>query len=176
MASDAGGLIVVRRAAQADAAHVAALVNAAFGEYRGHLKPEPSALREDADTVAPQLTAPAGGAVALRINGNGTPSAPVGVVLFRPEDADLYLGRLAVPPESRGRGIAGALIRFVEDEARRRGCPGIVLGVRIALPDNQRLFARHGFREVSRHAHDGYAQPTWIKMRKCLQAPPLPTG
>ena len=176
MTPDAGGLIVVRRAAQADAAHVAALVNAAFDEYRGRLKPEASALREDADTIAPQLTAPAGGAVAQRINGNGVPSAPIGVVLFRLEDDDLYLGRLAVPPASRGRGVAGALIRFVGDEARRRGCPGIVLGVRIALPDNQRLFARHGFMEISRHAHEGYAQPTWIKMRKSLQAPPPPTG
>jgi hypothetical protein len=70
----------------------------------------------------------------------------------------------------RGGGVAGALIRFVEDEARRRHCAGVVLGVRIALPENQRLFARHGFVAVSRHAHDGYAAPTWIKMRKSLQS------
>jgi ribosomal protein S18 acetylase RimI-like enzyme len=161
------GTIVVRRARDADAAAIAGLVNAAFAQYRGRLVPEAGALAESAASIAAHLAMPAGAAVALRTDdGGGLYIA--GTVLFRPEGPDLYLGRLSVPPHGRGRGVAGALVRFVEDEARRRGCPGIVLGVRIALPDNQRLFRRHGFAEVSRHAHDGYDTPTWIRMRKPL--------
>jgi GNAT superfamily N-acetyltransferase len=176
MHDPSGGVLVVRRAASHDACDVAALINAAFAEYRGKLKPEASALREDATTIAPQLASPSGGAVAFRMDAAGSASRPLGAALYRPEDGDLYLGRLAVPPPARGQGLAGALIRFVEDEARRRGCAGIVLGVRIALPGNQRLFAGHGFVEVSRHTHDGFAQPTWIRMRKTLHGLMLPTG
>ena len=162
--------IIVRRAAEGDAADIAALINAAFAQYRGRLDPQPSALSETAETLAPQIATPAGAAVALRLERSGSIGPAIGAVLYKPEERDLYLGRLAVAPCARRGGIAGALIRFVEDEARRRDCPGIVLGVRIAVPDNQRLFARYGFVEISRHAHDGYAQPTWIRMRKSLLA------
>lgn len=160
--------IVVRRATAADAADIAGMINTAFAQYLGRLKPNPGALAETAETIAQQLASPAGGAVALRVNGACGPPAIMGTVLFKPEERDLYFGRLAVPPDRRGQGVAGALIRFVEDEARRRDCAGIVLGVRIVLPENQSLFARHGFAEISRHAHDGYVEPTWIKMRKPL--------
>jgi len=168
--ADQSGTIVVRRAVAADTAQIAELINAAFRQYRGKYKPEAGALSETARSILPQLAAPAGGVIALRFNGDGGAAIPVGAVLFKPEDRDLYFGRLSVPPDLRGGGVAGALIRFVEDEARRRDCAGIVLGVRIVLPENQRLFARHGFVPVSRHAHDGYAAPTWIKMRKSLQS------
>ncbi len=160
--------IIIRPATAADAADIAGMINAAFAPYQGRLKPGPSALKETAETIAPQLALPGGGAVAVRVDGTGRASAIAGTVLFKPEADDLYFGRLAVPQAQRGHGIAGALIRFVEDEARRRACAGIVLGVRIALPENQRLFAYHGFVEVSRHAHDGYPEPTWIRMRKRL--------
>jgi predicted N-acetyltransferase YhbS len=167
--AEPGGTIVVRRAVAADAAQIADLINAAFRQYRGKYKPEAGALSETAGSILPQLAAPAGGAIALRFNGDDAAAMPVGAVLFKPEEHDLYFGRLSVPPGLRGGGVAGALIRFVEDEARRRACAGVVLGVRIVLPENQSLFARHGFVPVSRHAHDGYAEPTWIKMRKSLQ-------
>lgn len=172
--ADTGRTIVVRRATAADAAGLAALINAAFLEYRGKLDPEAGALSESAETIAPQLAAPGGGAVALRIDGSGGAAATVGGVLFKPDGEDLYLGRLAVPPDRRGTGAAAALVRFIEDEARRRDCAGVVLGVRITLPGNQRLFARHGFVEISRHAHEGYANPTWIRMRKSLRPSPAP--
>jgi predicted N-acetyltransferase YhbS len=168
--AEPSGTILVRRATADDAADIAALINAAFAQYRGRLDPQPSALSETAETLAPQIAAPAGAAVALRLERSGSTGPAMGAVLYRPEEQDLYLGRLAVAPGARRSGIAGALIRFVEDEARRRDCPGIVLGVRLAVPDNQRLFARHGFVEVSRHAHDGYAHPTWMRMRKDLLA------
>ena len=64
--------------------------------------------------------------------------------------------------------MARALIAFVEDEARRLAAKTISLSVRIALPDNQRLFASCGFVEVSRDAHPGFTEPTSINMEKRL--------
>jgi ribosomal protein S18 acetylase RimI-like enzyme len=83
-------------------------------------------------------------------------------------EGDLYFGRLAVLPEARGTGLAKRLIGAVEDEARRRGLPGVRLGVRIALEANQRLFNSLGYREISREAHPGFDHPTSINMRKPL--------
>ena len=71
-------------------------------------------------------------------------------------------------PTARGLGLAARLIEAVEAEARARGLPGVRLGVRIALPANQRLFDSLGYREISREAHPGFDHPTSINMRKAL--------
>jgi GNAT superfamily N-acetyltransferase len=83
---------------------------------------------------------------------------------------EVYLGRLAVLPAWRGKGIARSLIGFVEDEARRHGAQTLSLGVRIALPAHHELFAACGFRETSRNAHPGFSEPTSIRMEKPLKA------
>ena len=84
------------------------------------------------------------------------------------DEGDLYLGRLSVLPMARGEGLAVRLIEAVEDEARHRGLPGVRLGVRVVLTDNQRLFQSLGYREISREAHEGFDYPTSINMRKAL--------
>jgi ribosomal protein S18 acetylase RimI-like enzyme len=93
--------------------------------------------------------------------------------MIKPVEGDLYLGRLAVVPSARGRGIARRLVQGVEDEAARRGLTGVRLGVRIVLTENQRLFAALGYVETSREAHPGFDHPTSITMRKSLPADPL---
>lgn len=77
-------------------------------------------------------------------------------------------GRLSVAPSARGQGLAKRLIDAVEAEARRRGLPGVRLGVRVVLTDNQRLFQALGYRETSREAHPRFDHPTSINMRKPL--------
>lgn len=154
--------LVLRTASAADAPAIAATIAAAFTQYRGKLVPESSAFRETAEVIAHQLVNGSGAIVAER---NGT---MIGCVMTELLEGDLYFGRLAVLPEARGLGLAGRLIAAVEDEARRRGLPGVRLGVRIALPDNQRLFQSLGYREISREAHPGFDHPTSINMRKTL--------
>ncbi len=156
--SDSG--VSIRPATMADAPVLAATIVAAFEEYRGRLEPPSAALDETPDSIRHELASDYGGALAL-LDGHA-----VGCVLFRPEGADLYFGRLSVLPTHRGRGIAAALVHAVETEAVRRGCPGVVLGVRIALPENQEVFTRLGYAEIARHAHTGYDAPIWIEMRK----------
>jgi ribosomal protein S18 acetylase RimI-like enzyme len=152
----------LRPATIADAAAIAATIAAAFAQYRGKLVPESAAFGETAAAIAAELKKDAGAIVAER---NGE---MLGCVVTTPQEGDLYFGRLSVLPTARGLGLAKRLIAAVEQDARSRGLPGVRLGVRIALPDNQRLFVSLGYREISREAHPGFDHPTSINMRKPL--------
>ena len=152
----------LRAATFTDAPAIAAVVAAAFAQYRGKLVPESGAFRETAQGIATELEKGAGAIVAERN------SEILGCVITSPFDGDLYFGRLSVLPAARGLGLARRLIAAVEADARRRGLPGVRLGVRIALPDNQRRFQSLGYREISREAHPGFDRPTSINMRKAI--------
>jgi predicted N-acetyltransferase YhbS len=154
--------LVLRAATSADAASLAATIAAAFEEYRGKLQPESGAFRETTEAIAAELARQAGAIIAER---NGQ---VVGCVMVQLLEGDLYLGRLSVVPKARGQGIARRLVEAVEDEARRRELPGVRLGVRIVLTENQRFFTSLGYVEISREAHEGFDHPTSINMRKTL--------
>lgn len=164
--TDAGLLMqrhVLRAATLADAPALAVTILAAFEQYRGRLVPESGAFGETAEGIARELAKGAGAIIAER------DATMLGCVMTRLEEGDLYLGRLSVLPAARGSGLAGRLIDAVEAEARRRGLPGVRLGVRIALLDNQRLFNALGYREISRETHAGFDHFTSINMRKLLK-------
>ena len=145
--------------AEALAPELLALVQAAFEGLRGRLEPESSALRETLGTIRDKARREA---VALaRLDGR-----LAGCAFYRREGDDLYIGKLAVRPEQRRRGIAGRLIGFVEQQAALQGCARVTLEVRIALPDNIRLFESHGFRAYATGSYEGFAQPTYLKMAK----------
>ncbi|MFI4999613.1 MAG: GNAT family N-acetyltransferase [Reyranellales bacterium] len=155
--------LVLRAATVADAPALAATIAAAFEQYRGKLKPESGAFRETADGIAAELAKESSAIIAER---NGK---IVGCVMVTMLEGDLYLGRLSVLPEARGTGLARRLVAAVEDQARRRGLPGVRLGVRVVLTDNQKLFNSMGYAEISREAHPGFDHPTSINMRKALR-------
>ncbi|MDX8532678.1 GNAT family N-acetyltransferase [Mesorhizobium sp. VK25A] len=92
----------------------------------------------------------------------------VGCVFALERTNDFYVGKLAVEPGIQGRGIGGRLMLAVEDFARRRGKHAIELQTRIELTANHATFARLGFGETERTAHEGYDRPTSITMRKVL--------
>lgn len=152
--------LVLRSASPVDAGAIAATIAAAFEQYRGKLVPESGAFGETADAIAAELAKGSGVIVAER---NGE---MLGCVVIQELEGDLYFGRLAVLPAARGLGLAQRLIDAVEAEAKRRGLPGVRLGVRVVLTDNQRLFQSLGYREISREAHPGFDHPTSINMRK----------
>ncbi len=143
----------------ADAQAVAQLIRAAFAAQQVATDPPASALGVATETVEAHL-ARAGGAVA-EVNGR-----LVGSILWEEQDGGLYVGRVAVAPFARRRGIARILIAAADEEARRRGLPYLSLGTRLALTGNRRLFGACGFVEIAVHAHAGYTAPTWVEMRK----------
>jgi len=136
---------MIRPVLPGDAAAVADLVRLAFAAIPVALDPAPSALRETADSVRTHLAA-GGGALA---------DGPAACILWSERDGGLYVGRLAVHPKHRCRGLAG-----------------LHLGVRLALPGNRRLFARLGFTETRLRTHDGFVAPTWTEAERWLTAPP----
>lgn len=159
-----GDTLVLRTAAIADAPLLAATIAAAFEQYRGKLVPESGAFRESASGIAAELRK---GATAIVAERNGV---VLGCVMTKLEEGDLYLGRLSVLPTARGEGLAKRLIAAVEADARARGLPGVRLGVRVVLTDNQKLFNALGYREISREAHEGFDYMTSINMRKALSS------
>jgi predicted N-acetyltransferase YhbS len=154
-------VFVIRSLQQRDAAAVADLIRLAFGSQSVVTAPPPSALRVTAEEVAAHLRTGGGAAAEAACS-------LVGTALWAEQDGALYLGRLAVAPSSRGRGIAKALVAAAEAAARQMGLPRIHLSTRLSLIDNRRLFAACGFIEMARHAHPGYATPTFVDMEKRL--------
>jgi len=153
--------VTIRPFALDEAEAVCALIHRAFAAQPVATDPPSSAFQETPATIAEALTA--GGGFGAEEAGR-----LVGAVLWEEKEGGLYLGRLAVEPAARGRGVARALVGAVEVEAMRHALPRLHLSVRLSLLDNRRLFASCGFVETMRSAHPGYSEPTSIAMEKRL--------
>jgi len=151
--------LTLRLARAADAAVIADLVRLAFSTQSVRTNPPSSALKETPASVTRELQQ-GGGAV---IESDGV---MVGAVLWREEEGSLYVGRLAVHPSQRRRGIARLLMAEAEREARRRGLTRLHLGVRLPLEDNRRFFLSCGFEDVEFLSHEGFSEPTWVRMER----------
>ena len=152
---------VLRALAVADAPVILPVIQAAFRAQSAPTDPHSGALRETVESLGAQLAA--GGGAGIEAEGR-----LVAVVLWVERDGALDLGRLAVLPGWRRRGLARALIGAAEGAARQRGLRRLTLGVRLALADNRRLFTSCGFVETGVAAHAGYAVPTSARMEKRL--------
>ncbi|MBZ9888036.1 GNAT family N-acetyltransferase [Mesorhizobium sp. BR1-1-3] len=140
---------------------VLALIMRAFASMDDVIDPPSSAHLLTADTLRDKAGRETG-FVALKGD------RIVGCVFALEKVAEFYVGKLAVAPDCQGQGIGRQLMQAVEDLARSRGKAAIELQTRIELTANHAAFARLGFRETERTAHDGYARPTSVTMRKAL--------
>jgi GNAT superfamily N-acetyltransferase len=61
-----------------------------------------------------------------------------------------WLDELYVLPEKRGRGIGTALVEEVIARCRASGCAAIDLEVDQEHQDAERLYSRHGFKQLPR--------------------------
>jgi tRNA threonylcarbamoyladenosine biosynthesis protein TsaE len=154
--------IVIRAAAPREAAVVLDVMRCAFAEYRGVLKPESSVFAETEALIAGKLE---GGGGLLAIENE----RPVGCIIAEARGDRGYLGRLAVDPALRRRGLARRLMLAGEGFVRDRGLKVAEVQVRIALAGNIALFQALGYREAARRSHPGYAAPTYLVMEKSLE-------
>jgi len=145
----------------ADSDEIALLIRTAFAAQSVPTDPPASALRVSGEDVRSHLSK--GGGAVVRID-----SILAGCALWAPRDGGLYVSRVSVAPAYRRRGVATALLAAAETAARRGRFPRLLLETRLVLRDNRSLFAGLGFREVSLHAHPGYAHPTFVLMEKPL--------
>ncbi|MCC7274705.1 MAG: GNAT family N-acetyltransferase [Alphaproteobacteria bacterium] len=72
-----------------------------------------------------------------------------GALLLGP-DGDAEIKRIYVDPASRGRGVAGAVMRGLEDAARRAGVARLLLETGPYSTDALALYRRFGYRERGR--------------------------
>ena len=94
--------------------------------------------------------------------------ALIGSIFCSPDGDALYIGRLAVAPDWRRRGVASALMEAAKEEARRIGAARITLKARISLASNIALFRRHGFAITGTETHAGFSAPTSYAMELAL--------
>jgi predicted N-acetyltransferase YhbS len=153
--------ITLHPATLSDIPAIVELIHAAFLEYDGAIDPPSGAHNESADKIREKLATDQ--ALLALLDG-----LPVGCVLYSNRGDHMYFGRLAVLPEYRGRGIAAALIEYVEARAREAGLPRKRLGVRVALPHLRARYERLGYRVSEQRRHAGYDYPTYLIMEKLL--------
>jgi ribosomal protein S18 acetylase RimI-like enzyme len=129
-------------------------MRSAFAEYAGKLPVESGALSE---TLSDVIDAMAQGGAALAFIGD----TPVGSARYLLEDEDVYVGRVAVLPAYRRRGVASALMHFMEDVARSLEKRAIRIGVRDSIPSNIALYQALGYQTVSIDPHPRGADRSW---------------
>jgi ribosomal protein S18 acetylase RimI-like enzyme len=138
--------VCVRLATPEDAELVHRVMQRSFAEYLGVLRVPSSAHAETVADVRRALVA-GGGALAW------LEGACVGSARFALEPDVLYVGRVAVLPEFRRRGIASGLMRFIEGHAPSLGCGAVRLKARAALPSNVELYRSLGYEVLLDRPH-----------------------
>jgi N-acetylglutamate synthase-like GNAT family acetyltransferase len=150
------------RAARADEAEaIVALIQRAFGEYRGKLRPESGALQETPETIRAIMKT---GTLLLAERAGRV----LGCVSVRRKDDCAYAGRLAVEPMERGIGVGRALLAAAEATARQMGGGRLRVDVRLKLRNNRAFFRALGFKEGAERCHAGFRQPTYVELEKIL--------
>jgi ribosomal protein S18 acetylase RimI-like enzyme len=136
-------------------------MQAAFKELRTVLQPPSSA---HAESVADVERAMATGGAVLAWDDD----QPVGSARFALHPEHVYVGRVAVLPTHRRRGVATAMMRFLEDLARQAGRPSVELAARASLPGNVRLFEGLGYEVIRVEPHPRGPEMSVVHMRKRL--------
>lgn len=168
--------LTIRLATPEEAPLVHSVMLDAFEEYRGLAAPS-GALRESLEYVEGLLREGVEQAALCLVD-----EVAAGSVRFLHSGDGLYFKRLAVRPGFRGRGVAMAIVGWLEEYARQNGESVIWCNVRSEVPRNVRLYASLGYEAYDERviAKPDGAQVPVVSMRKVLkpeaEAGPLPTG
>ena len=141
-------------------AQVLRLIQTSFAYMTGRIDP-PSSMHQLTVSALAQM-AKDSSVLAL-----GDPVAAC--LVAKPLPRALYLGKIAIASDLRGRGVLRALLGRSEELARALSLSRLELQVRIELVENQKIFGKFGFVETARNAHPGYDRATEITMQKLLK-------
>ena len=144
-----------RPATAADLPAIREVVGAAYARYLSRMDRPPAPMLADygAAVDAGQLWV------------TGRPVAGL-IELTEAGDA-LHVGNVAVHPESQGTGLGRLLMDFAERRAILLGLTRLGLYTNEVMAENQAIYTHLGYREVGRHAEDGYRR---VYMEKLLVA------
>ena len=94
--------------------------------------------------------APSADDIAVFLVARDDDGVPLGCGALRllPTPGEAELKRMYVRPAARGSGVAVALLRALEDEARARGVTRLLLETGTAQPEAIRFYLREGYAEI----------------------------
>jgi N-acetylglutamate synthase-like GNAT family acetyltransferase len=153
--------LLIRAARPDEAEAIVALLQRAFGQYRGKLRPESGALQETPETIRAVMKA---GTILLAERAGRI----LGCVSVRRKDDCAYAARLAVEPMEQGMGVGRVLLAAAEALARQMGTGRLRVDVRLKLTDNRAFFRALGFVEGAERCHPGFGKPTYVELEKTL--------
>jgi predicted N-acetyltransferase YhbS len=142
-----------------DMAPLLALIRECFAYMEGRIDPPSSVHRLTAQSLA--AAAREGEVWAILEHGR-----PVATVTLSRADEALYIGKLAVAEDHRGKGLARQLVDMAEYRAKALGLSALEVQTRVELTDNHAAFRAMGFVQTAETAHEGYARPTSLTFRK----------
>lgn len=153
MGGDATGSVAIRPAMPADTEVVTAIVEAAYRHYIPRIGKLPGPMLDDyAKRIADDQ-------VWVLTDADG-----VGGILVLEQTSDGFLlDNIAVPPDRQGKGYGGALLRFAEAEAVRRGWRDIRLYTNARMTENIALYRRIGYVETARVTEKGFDRVYMVK-------------
>ena len=157
--------ILLQEAELADLPALWQVIQVAYAEFLGKLDPPSGAFQETLASLTKKLAL--GGAIKAVTAGDATQEI-VGCIFYELRQGELYLGRLAVLPNYRRRGIAQQLIATVEERARQHDRPRVLMGVRLALPEHLNYYTKRGYSVYGYANHPGYTQPTSAELEKIV--------
>lgn len=135
------------------------LIRTSFAYMEGRIDPPSSMHRLSLDALRDQMQDGEVWVIGDR---------PDAVVFLTPKPGRLYLSKLAVDQNQRGRGLAHRLVTQAETRAEALGLKVLELQTRVELVENHTAFARMGFVKTGEVAHPGYDRTTSITMQKLL--------
>jgi ribosomal protein S18 acetylase RimI-like enzyme len=143
---------LTRHATEEDAEVVHDIIQAAFAEYRGTIPVPPGALSETVEEVRARV---AEGRTLILYHGaeHDNPEEAAGTAAYEPREGYLYVGRVAVLPQWRHRGVGRKLMGTVEEMAPIFGLSRLRLGTRESMRSNVAFYERLGYRIVERQPH-----------------------
>jgi len=134
-------------------------MRAGFAELQGALPVDSGAHTETVDDVLAVMER--GGAVLCFVD-----DVAVGSARFTLEEDQVYVGRVAVLPAHRRRGVASAMMRFLERLAADLGKDAVRIGVRDSLPSNVGLYQSLGYELVSSDPHPRGPDRVWTMKKR----------
>jgi ribosomal protein S18 acetylase RimI-like enzyme len=136
----------IKRATLEEVALVHRIMQEAFAGYIETLQPPSGANRETVADAEQAMTE--GGAVLA-----WKEAEAVGSARFRLRPDHFYVERVSVLPTHRGKGIAKAMMGYLEELACHLNQPEMRVGVRMSLPGNLALYQGLGFEIISKTPH-----------------------
>ena len=133
-----------RSATRADAPKVAALVNAAYGQYVERIGMLPRPMTDDYVEVIENG----------RVTVAESEGTIVGVIVLAIDNEGFVLDNVAVDPSRRGEGLGKALLKLAEAEARHAGFDSIHLYTHEKMTENLAIYSRLGYVGYDRRFRD----------------------